>query len=105
MIKAMAARGDRQIDIAYWFGVSPSTVNRIKQGIMFGGVGVYEGPALPPPGPYVVVPKKQNEQATEDQQAYHTMLRELRELVRTYELKLNHKAAGQHDDAGRRAQA
>ena len=51
IVKAMIARGDRQHDIAAWFGVNGGRIGEIASGRKFRSVT----PAtanLPPPGPY-----------------------------------------------------
>jgi hypothetical protein len=51
IVKAMIARGDRQHDIAAWFGVNGGRIGEIASGRKFTAVA----PAttnLPPPGPY-----------------------------------------------------
>lgn len=57
LIWGMVVRGDRLQDIAYWFGVSPSTVHAIKkanakQSWTLNDASTAE---LPPPGPYQLV--------------------------------------------------
>jgi len=49
--KAMLARGDRQHDIAAWFGVNGGRIAEIAAGYTFHWVEPYAG-ELPPPGPY-----------------------------------------------------
>jgi len=53
LIKGMLARGDRQHDIAAWFGVNGGRVGEIATGFRFGGVVAAPPEALPPPGPYL----------------------------------------------------
>lgn len=53
IIKGMLARGDRQHDIASWFGVNPGRIAEIATGAMFGTVGAGSAEVLPPPGPYL----------------------------------------------------
>lgn len=51
LVKGMLARGDRQHDIAAWFGVNGGRIAEIATGATFGWVhGAVED--LPPPGPY-----------------------------------------------------
>jgi hypothetical protein len=52
LIKGMLLRGDRQHDIAAWFGVNGGRVAEIATGHRFGGVAVAPNDKLPPPGPY-----------------------------------------------------
>lgn len=51
IIKGMLARGDRQHDIASWFGVNAGRIAEIATGYRFGDVEAAQG-ELPPPGPY-----------------------------------------------------
>lgn len=52
VIKGMLLRGDRQHDIAAWFGVNGGRIGEIATGQRFAEVPA-EGPGgLPPPGPY-----------------------------------------------------
>lgn len=51
IVKGMIARGDRQHDIAAWFGVNGGRIGEIATGYRFGEVQAqYDN--LPPPGPY-----------------------------------------------------
>jgi hypothetical protein len=52
VIKAMLARGDRQHDIAAWFGVNGGRIAEISTGQRFSWVKAADG-TLPPPGPYM----------------------------------------------------
>jgi hypothetical protein len=52
IVKAMLARGDRQHDIAAWFGVNGGRVGEIAGGIAYRSVQPEAGANLPPPGPY-----------------------------------------------------
>lgn len=49
--KAMIARGDRQHDIAAWFGVNGGRIGEIASGRKFRSVAPVTA-NLPPPGPY-----------------------------------------------------
>jgi hypothetical protein len=51
IIKAMLLRGDRQHDIAAWFGVNGGRIAEIATGHRFAGITPEVG-ELPPPGPY-----------------------------------------------------
>jgi len=51
-VKAMLARGDRQHDIAAWFGVNGGRVGEIASGRVFPHVLADHVSNLPPPGPY-----------------------------------------------------
>lgn len=50
--KAMLQRGDRQHDIAAWFGVNGGRIGEIASGRKFAAVKPAERANLPPPGPY-----------------------------------------------------
>lgn len=52
IVKAMLVRGDRQHDIAAWFGVNGGRIGEIAAGKAFGSVRPATGANLPPPGPY-----------------------------------------------------
>ncbi len=52
IIKGMLARGDRQHDVAAWFGVNGGRVAEIASGRTFGFVCSAPPTKLPPPGPY-----------------------------------------------------
>ena len=54
IIKGMLARGDRQHDIAAWFGVNGGRVAEVAVGQTFGWVPLAPSKELPPPGPYAV---------------------------------------------------
>ena len=51
--KGMLARGDRQHDIAAWFGVNGGRIAEVATGAKFGSVGAASTNDLPPPGPYL----------------------------------------------------
>jgi hypothetical protein len=53
IVKGMLARGDRQHDIAAWFGVNGGRVGEIATGARFPGVLPAPDEQLPPPGPYL----------------------------------------------------
>jgi hypothetical protein len=53
LVKAMLERGDRQSDIASYFGVNGGRIAEISTGHRFGGVTPADEDDLPPPGPYV----------------------------------------------------
>ena len=53
IVKGMLARGDRQHDIAAWFGVNGGRIGEIASGRKFRSVAVAPSTALPPPGPYL----------------------------------------------------
>ena len=50
--KAMLKRGDRQHDIAAWFGVNAGRIAEIATGRRFRHVPPADRGNLPPPGPY-----------------------------------------------------
>ena len=54
IIKGMIARGDRQHDIASWFGVNGGRIAEISTGTKFADAEPASADILPPPGPYVV---------------------------------------------------
>ncbi|WCT77754.1 hypothetical protein [Novosphingobium humi] len=51
-IKGMLARGDRQHDIAAWFGVNGGRIAEVATGRTFGSIVATPVSNLPPPGPY-----------------------------------------------------
>lgn len=51
-VKGMLARGDRQHDIAAWFGVNGGRIAEIATGRKFSQVVPVAQSNLPPPGPY-----------------------------------------------------
>ena len=53
LVKAMLRRGDRQSDIASFFGVNGGRIAEISTGDRFAGVPAAEEDKLPPEGPYV----------------------------------------------------
>jgi hypothetical protein len=52
IVKGMLLRGDRQHDIASWFGVNAGRVAEVKTGAKHRDVIAAPMHALPPPGPY-----------------------------------------------------
>jgi hypothetical protein len=52
IVKGMLERGDRQHDIAAWFGVNSGRVAEIATGAKFRWVLAAPRQELPPPGPY-----------------------------------------------------
>ena len=52
IVKGMLLRGDRQHDIAAWFGVNGGRVAEIATGDRFPEVDPAPSEELPPPGPY-----------------------------------------------------
>ncbi len=53
IVKGMLARGDRQHDIAAWFGVNGGRIAEIASGIKCRLVEPSPTQLLPPPGPYL----------------------------------------------------
>lgn len=52
-VKGMLARGDRQHDIASWFGVNGGRIAEVATGATFDWVAPAPAYELPPPGPYL----------------------------------------------------
>ena len=52
IVKGMLIRGDRQHDIAAWFGVNGGRIGEIATGYRFSKVEPAACDELPPPGPY-----------------------------------------------------
>ena len=52
-MKGMLARGDRQHDIAAWFGVNSGRIAEIAKGKVHRNVQAARKEKLPPPGPYL----------------------------------------------------
>ncbi|MDJ0627611.1 MAG: hypothetical protein QNJ44_05080 [Rhodobacter sp.] len=53
IVKGMLARGDRQHDIAAWFGVNGGRIAEISTGAKFADVEPADMADLPPRGPYL----------------------------------------------------
>jgi hypothetical protein len=53
LVKGMLARGDRQHDIAAWFGVNGGRIAEVATGATFRWVEAAPEGELPPPGPYM----------------------------------------------------
>ncbi|RAK63317.1 hypothetical protein DJ019_16435 [Phenylobacterium kunshanense] len=53
LVKGMLRRGDRQHDIAAWFGVNGGRIGEIAAGYKFRHVDPAAPDLLPPPGPYL----------------------------------------------------
>jgi len=51
-VKSMLARGDRQHDIAAWFGVNGGRIGEFANGRVYPQVEADHACNLPPPGPY-----------------------------------------------------
>ncbi len=54
VVKGMILRGDRQHDIAAWFGVNGGRIAEVATGATFWWVSAAALEILPLPGPYVV---------------------------------------------------
>ncbi len=52
IVKGMLLRGDRQHDIAAWFGVNGGRIGEVATGARFGSIAAAQSEKLPPPGPY-----------------------------------------------------
>jgi hypothetical protein len=52
IVKGMLRRGDRQHDIAAWFGVNGGRIAEIASNRTFANVFEADSSDLPPPGPY-----------------------------------------------------
>jgi len=57
LIKGMLSRGDRQHDIAAWFGVNGGRIAEIAVGTRFAEVEAASASVLPPQGPYPRAPE------------------------------------------------
>jgi len=53
LAKGMLARGDRQHDVAAWFGVNSGRIAEIATGQKFSHVASAPAESLPEPGPYL----------------------------------------------------
>lgn len=53
IVKGMLNRGDRQHDIAAWFGVNGGRIGEIAAGTRYNYVQPADEKDLPPPGPYL----------------------------------------------------
>jgi hypothetical protein len=53
LVKAMLARGDRQHDVAAYFGVNAGRIAEIATGKQFRRIRVASAAEIPPPGPYL----------------------------------------------------
>src|SRR5262245_21341830 len=53
VVKGMLKRGDRQHDIAAWFGVNGGRIAEVATGGRFASVPPAREELLPPPGPYM----------------------------------------------------
>ncbi|MEL6418327.1 MAG: hypothetical protein AAFQ55_06845 [Pseudomonadota bacterium] len=53
IVKGMLARGDRQHDVAAWFGVNGGRIGEISTGAKFADITPADQAELPPQGPYL----------------------------------------------------
>jgi hypothetical protein len=53
IVKGMLVRGDRQHDIAAWFGVNGGRIAEVATGAKFAHVAAAPATDLPPQGPYL----------------------------------------------------
>lgn len=85
VIRGMLARKDRISDVAYWFGVSPSTVHGIKKAASKMAWTLNDATAdLPPPGPYALVQRAELDTVKSEHAAATAMVRELEKLLAEY---------------------
>lgn len=64
-IMGMVARGDRDHDIAAWFGVNQGRIAEVKDGSKFGHVAAATASELPPKGPPGIKGRRLREDAQE----------------------------------------
>lgn len=84
-IRGMLARGDRIVDVAYWFGVSPSTVHKIKMASARMAWTLNDATReLPPPGPYLLVRKAVYDKVQAERDASVLVITELEGLLNKY---------------------
>lgn len=53
LVKGMLARGDRQHDVAAWFGVNGGRIAEVAAGTRYRKVAAAPKDKIPPPGPYL----------------------------------------------------
>lgn len=86
VVKGMLARGDRISDVAYWFGVSPSTVHGIKKAsAKYAWTMLDATTQLPPRGPYQLVQRAELVTLTAQRDAAAAVVRELEALLLKYQ--------------------
>jgi hypothetical protein len=87
IVKDMISRGDRQHDIAAWFGVNGGRIGDISTGRKFGNVEPEAADRLPPPGPYLTGRDAHAAMIALEAAAetIHTALSLIRERVKTAE--------------------
>jgi len=81
VVKGMLLRGDRQHDIAAWFGVNGGRITDVNTGKTFASVNPEPPEVLPPPGPYrgersAAAARTLAEQAVEEIEAIAARLKE-----------------------------
>jgi hypothetical protein len=54
IVKGMLARGDRQSDIAAYFGENGGRISEINTGLRWANIAAAAPDVLPPPGPYFI---------------------------------------------------
>lgn len=83
VVKGMLARGDRQHDIAAWFGVNGGRIAEIANGEKFGDVAA-QTTDLPPPGPYIAgrIAKANQEKLVEIKEKLSQLVGEIEELLK-----------------------
>ena len=86
IIKGMLARGDKQQDIAAWFGVNPARIVEIKRGRKFPDAPIAPDRLLPPPGP-----RGPNGAAIALNGSDPATVAEVRELLRSFDTKWTHE--------------
>ena len=73
IVKGMLRRGDRQHDIASWFGVNPGRIAEVACSYRFNSIPPAPANDLPPPGPYL--------SGRDTQAALHALERAKRAIV------------------------
>jgi len=86
IMRAMLLRGDRIVDVAYWFGVSPSTVHKIKRQKLSSPV-TFSALELPPRGPYMLVARSTFDAVQAERDAAAAVCQELEKILGRYRLK------------------
>lgn len=86
LIRGMVARGDRQVDVAMWHQLSPSTVNRICKDKKYRpGVLPSLPTELPPPGPYTIIARDKLAELQLAGMVKDRLIYELRTLLKNIE--------------------
>lgn len=96
LIWGMVARGDRLQDVAYWFGVSPSTVHAIKKANAKCAWTMNDDRAfnLPPPGPYQLVQRVEYVALVDRAAVHAAVMAELEGIVSKYRAERATPSAG-----------